>query len=388
MVSTRWLALVSSWLAWFWSHGTRVGVSAITPFIRERMSLSIAEASALPGLLNLGFYTSNIMSGQIARTLGYGRAVAVGAIGASALFAISSQLGEKILFYAVMAAVGLFLALHLPSAIPWVSSLFDARRRGFFIGVHESAAPAGQTLGPIILTLLIVSVGLAAAMPLWAIASVAAGSAALLVGNGQILKNGGRIGRVAGSGLSRLTILSFVVLTTGMLVGNLGVVAIVPLYLVESVGLDKSLVAALVGLSRILGVLGQPLGGILYDRLGFFKVVSVITAANILSSAYIAYGPYNLIYVAMMVAQATSTAMYFPIFYSHIVHLSGERAGIAIGRIISVSGLIGPTSAPLVAGYLAETYNHQVALTYPLVMILLAIPVLSVSRGLGLSQPE
>ncbi len=361
-----------TWLAWFWSHGTRVGVSAITPFIRERMNLSIAEASAIPAVLNLGFYTTNLASGHLAQRLGYSRAVGLGAVGAATLFTLATESYEKYIFYAALVGAGAFLSLHLPSAIPWLSRLFGGMRRGFYIGVHESAAPAGQTLGPIILAFLIITVGITVATPIWSTLSIIVGVAALLISlrrryDGATLK-GHQVRKSSG-----IPILPFIILTTGMLIGNLGVVAIVPLYLVDSVGLEKSYVATVVGASRVLGVLGQPVGGILYDQLGFIKIVAFILSANILSSAYIAYGPYNPLYIAMMVLQATSTAMYFPIFYSHVVHIAGEGASVILGRVIFASGLLGPTAAPLTAGFLAETFNYQLALTYPLVMTVLGV---------------
>ncbi|GBC69653.1 hypothetical protein HRbin01_01355 [archaeon HR01] len=378
-------ALLFTWAAWFWSHGTRVGLSAITPYFRERLQLSIAEASSIPALLNLGFYTSNIASGHLAVRLGYSRAVALGALGAASTLSFTALTGERAALYAALVAAGFFLSLHLPSAIPWLSKLFGAGRRGFIIGVHESAAPAGQTLGPIVLTLLISSVGLVAAIPVWALLSVAAGFAVVLLG----WRGGGGSDTVLTptKSLGRHSILSLTVLTTGTLVGNLGVVAIVPLYLVDSVGLEKSLVATIVGFSRSLGVVGQPLGGVLHDRLGFHKIVYFILLSNIVSSAYMAYGPYNPAYIAAMIVQATSTAMFFPILYSHLVKTTGERTSLVLARIIFTAGLIGPVSTPLVSGFLAESYGYQIALTYPLAIILLGVPALLAEGRADLNPP-
>jgi MFS family permease len=372
--SIRISALFTTWVAWFWSHGTRVGLSAITPYFRERLQLSIAEASAIPGFLNLGFYTFNLASGHLAVRLGYSRAVALGALGAASMMSLTVVSQERAVLYGALVAAGFFLSLHLPSAIPWLSKLFGAGRRGFIIGVHESAAPAGQTLGPIALTLLIASLSLVAAIPAWALISMTAGLMVFLIG-----WCGGGLSTSLPSpakGLGRHSILSLTILTTGMLVGNLGVVAIVPLYLVDSVGLEKSLVAMIVGVSRSLGVVGQPLGGILHDKFGFHKIVYFILSANIISSAYMAYGLYNPAYIAAMIAQATSTAMFFPILYSHLVKTTGDRTSVVLGRIIFTAGLLGPTSAPLFSGFLAESYGYHIALTYPLTIICLGVPAL------------
>ncbi|MEM2051708.1 MAG: MFS transporter [Candidatus Caldarchaeum sp.] len=356
--------LILAWLSWFWSHGTRVGLSAITPFLRQRFSISTAEAAAIPGVLNLGFYSFTFVSGRIPAKTGFRNAVMLAAFGSGVATVAAGFLDNIYVFYCAVLFVGVFLSMHLPSAIPWLGQLFKGVRQGFFIGVHESGAPAGQTFGPIILALLFTSLAYSLSFCAWAMIPISVGLALLL-----LTKPEGGDGRLSPTPLSqesqRVRTMPLTVLTIANLVGNLGVVAIVPLHLVDTFHLDKSYVALIVGASRLVGVVGQPLGGYLYDKHGFFKVASTVSVLNLLSNLYLMLAPYSDVYPAVMAVQAAVTAMYFPVVYSYLVKHLGASASTVLGKVFSAAGLAGPTAAPILAGVLAQRLGYTAALAYP-----------------------
>jgi MFS family permease len=377
----RGWVLSLTWVSWFWSHGTRVGVPALTPFIRQHFSASTAETAAVPGLLNTGFYVSTFFSGLLPARAGFRNVVVLAAVGSGLALMLASFSDNIWLLYISMALTGLFLSLHLPSAIPWLGQLYKGARQGFYIGVHESAAPSGQTLGPVILSLLYVALSHTYSLAVWAVIPLIAGIALVLVSRETAtLKVERGDGGTAVARRAPVALLTAV--TVANLVGNLGVVAIIPLHLVDSFGLDKAYVAFLVGLSRALGIVGQPVGGILHDKYGFTKVAIAVTALNFASNAYLAFAPYTLAYPLAMTLQATATAMYFPILYSYIVRLQGPAASKSLGRIMSVAGIVGPTTTPILAGFLAENLGYTAALSYPLVLagVGLATLLLNVRR--------
>ncbi|MCS7129118.1 MAG: MFS transporter [Candidatus Caldarchaeum sp.] len=349
-----------------------MGIPAITPFLRQRLSISTSEAAAIPGLVNLGFYFFTFFAGRIAAKIGFRNGVVLATLGAGSTVAAASFLENVYLLYGALFATGLLMSLHLPSAIPWLGVLFKGPRQGFIIGLHESAAPAGQTLGPVILAFLFSALAYPP-LALWALLPVCVGAALL---------SSADIGRRTYTPKYVLQeeknqkLLPLTVLTTSNLVGNLGVVAIVPLHLVDTFGLDKSFVATLVGVSRVVGVFGQPLGGHLHDRLGFMRVASAATLLNFVSSVYLMLAPYNFFYGVVMVVQAASTAMYFPVVYSHVVKNYGDSAPQVLGKMFSAAGLLGPTSAPIIAGFLAERLSYSAALGYPTALALTGVAAL------------
>ncbi|MEM4288498.1 MAG: MFS transporter [Candidatus Caldarchaeum sp.] len=361
--------LLLTWLSWFWSHGTRVGISAITPFLRQRFSISTAEAAAIPGVLNLGFYSFTFVSGKIPAKTGFRNTVMLSALGAGVATVAAGLLDNVYIFYCAIFLVGIFLSLHLPSAVPWLGQLFKGVRQGFFIGVHESAAPAGQTLGPIILAFLFTAFAYMFSFWAWASIPILAGLALL-----SLTKPESGDHRLSSKTLLeesvRIRLAPLTVLTIANLVGNLGVVAIVPLHLVDTFNLDKAYVAMIVGGSRLLGVVGQPLGGYLFDKHGFFRVASTVTILNLLSNMYLMLAPYSFVYPFMMAVQAAATAMYFPVVYSYLVRNLGPSASQVLGKVFSIAGLAGPTTAPILAGFLAQKFSYTVALAYPALLAL------------------
>ncbi|MEM0442993.1 MAG: MFS transporter [Candidatus Caldarchaeum sp.] len=354
--------LLLTWISWFWSHGTRVGIPAITPFIRQRLEISTAEAAAIPGLLNLGFYSFAYFSGKLATKIGSKNGVVYATLGSGVVLGAASLAENVYVMYAGVFATGLFLSMHLPSAIPWLGRLFKGPRQGLTIGIHESAAPTGQTLGPLVLAFLISTTAFSAPLLAWALVPVLTGLSLMFIreGSRETHAAGNRLQASANPRTVPLT-----VLTTANLVGNLGVVAIVPLHLVDTFGLDKGFVASVVGASRLLGVFGQPLGGHLHDRFGFLRVAAALTTINLVSNAYLMLGPYSEFYAVVMVVQAASTAMYFPLVYSHLVRNFGPAASTILGKMFTAAGIVGPTSAPFIAGFIAERMGYSAALAYP-----------------------
>jgi fucose permease len=86
------LLLAGAMGAWAWNMGLRVGVPSVLPFIRERYSLTTAEASSIPAALNLGYYLTSLQSGRLSRRLGHSRALIGYVLGAallSCLFGLS-----------------------------------------------------------------------------------------------------------------------------------------------------------------------------------------------------------------------------------------------------------------------------------------------------------
>lgn len=342
--------------------------------------MSTAEAAAVPGIFNLGFYIFAVLSGRVPGKIGFKKTAAIAAVGASAMMILASLFDSKFILYGLVFAAGIFLSLHLPSAIPWLGTLFKGGRQGFYIGIHESAAPAGQTFGPIVLALLFSLLGTQFSFLIWAFIPFLAGVGILAAFYGDKKSETTRPA-LSGGVWHGPSFYALSLVTVANLVGNLGVVAIVPLHLVDTFGLDKAFVATIVGVSRFLGVFGQPLGGYLHDKHGFFRMATILTIVNFLSNIYLAIGPFNIVYLAAMTVQAFATAMYFPLIYSYLVKLHGPDASRYLGKMFFIAGIAGPTTAPILAGFLAQNINYTAALLYPTALAFIGVvQVLSLSR--------
>ncbi|MGQ9781330.1 MAG: MFS transporter [Nitrososphaeria archaeon] len=51
--------------------------------------------------------------------------------------------------------LGLCTEIYPPAGLSLISDLFSSKERGKYIGVHEAAVPAGMTLGPVFVGLML-----------------------------------------------------------------------------------------------------------------------------------------------------------------------------------------------------------------------------------------
>ena len=363
--------LLLCWVIWMWNQGTRLALPALGPFIREKFSLSIFQTASYVVAPMLSFYGSMLLVGPLIVRLGYKRSILISSIGAALFLTLAGLLSNPILFFILLILLGFTLSFYIPAAIPWVTSMFPSGKRGFIVGIHESAAPTGQTLGPIIVVLLVSSFGLEYAFLIWSSLVLLTGLAISLVASptNPLVEQA----KVDAKLMSRKRIFIIIIVTTGLLIGNLGIIQIIPLYLVDVAGLDKAFAGVIVGVSRIMGLIGQPLAGVLSDKYGRVPMIIILTILTFISTAYIAYAPYNIIYILFLILQATCTAMYFTVIYALLSEEAGAYASIQISKILFISGLSGPVLTGFVMGYLAETLGYTIALTYPLLFTILSM---------------
>ncbi len=363
--------------AWAWNMGLRVAVPAVLPFIRDRYSLTTAEASSIPAALNLGYYLTSLQSGKLSRRLGHSRALVGYVLGAAALSVLFGLADDKASLYVLAAAIGVMTSLHIPSAIPLISERFRGSSLGMVIGVHEVAAPLGQMLGPLVISSLIVHAGYAESFAVWS--ALAFASVAVLVVSG--LSDGLRGSEPSRAAkIDRRTEVALMLLTVGALTGNLGVVAILPLHMVDTFGLEKGFVASLIGLSRTVSVFGQLVGGLLFDRLGFRRTAAILTGLNVVTMIYLTLGHYDSLYVSAMVVSTVATAMFFPVMYAYVASALGTDSGPVLGRMLGVGGLVGATLMPAIAGNVAELYGYTAALSVPTAIVSSSVIAFSFSE--------
>ncbi len=370
------LLLAGAMGAWTWNMGLRVAVPAVLPFIRDRYLLSTAEASSIPAALNLGYYLTSLQSGRLSRRLGHSRTLVGYALGAAALSVLFGLTDDKSSLYLLAAAIGVMMSLHIPSAIPLISERFRGSRLGIVIGVHEVAAPLGQVLGPLALSSLIIHVGYAESFAVWSALAFASVAVLVTSGLGDVPKSPDLSGGVK---IDRRTEVALMLLTVGALTGNLGVVAILPLHMVDTFGLEKGFVAALIGLSRTVSVFGQLVGGALFDRLGFRRTAALLTSLNVVTMTYFVLGRYDAFYVAAMVVSTVATAMFFPVMYAYVASALGTDSGPVLGRMLGVGGLIGATLMPAIAGSLAEANGYTAALMVPTAVVTVSVTAFALS---------
>ncbi len=364
--------LAACWLSWLLNFSYRMFVPTILPALKDELKLSDFLCSLLLTCLLAGYSLAVALSGLLAFKFGRRRTIGLSLMVSSLssfLVPFSSSL-PVLAFLLFIAGVG--LGLYLPSALSLLSDLSEPRHRGKIIGIHETAAPTGQVLGPMVAWFLL-SQGYTwrQCAIIWPPLLLTLSLPFLTSGPEPSLK------RIHGRSIPiplefyLLALATYLCMTSGT-----GLISMVPLYLSVSFGLSAAAAAFIVGFSRITGILGQLVGGHLSDKLGRRRLLAasvVLTAGSTLAFSLL---PYGTPLIGTLLLMAASHNAFFPVFFAFLsdVTPSSERS-MMFSVMLAPGAVMGAGVTPFIMGWLADSYGYTIALAYPTSLALLAIPL-------------
>lgn len=260
---------------------------------------------------------------------------------------------------------GLGATTFHPQATHFLTAAFPDRK-GWAMGVHGWGGSIGNFLAPLAVAALVTRVGWRQALAWLAVAGlVAAGALGVLLHEPSRTAGAGR-----GSALSRdLLVLS---LTFGCLSMVLrGLLTFLPTFLVEQ-GSTLARAGALTSLMLLVGLVAQPLGGHVYDRVGGRTVFVVCSAGAVLGLLGFALGGNSL---AAPTAAVVGFFVYalFPVSLAMGSELArAERVGASVGLVFGVSATMAAVT-PVLTGYAADLLGLRTALQLLVGLAILAI---------------
>ena len=253
-----------------------------------------------------------------------------------------------ILLFAFVAGIG--YSIYHPVAMSFVNMAY-MERRGFGLGFHGLGGSLGRGVYPTVLGILLAVYGLGEAL-IFTLGMAL--FAAILVLNLPAVA--GRREAVKFSLTS-----TYVILITGVnhLLRNVfygGIVNFVPIYLVRELHQDMAAAGVATSMMLILGIVSQPLGGHLSDRIGRRAVLGMsclLMGVFFILFLWISY-PVSLILLSLV---GFSIFLGFPLPYAVIGdHVSKESMSTALG-IVSGMASVGGIIAPLFVGRLGDQYG-------------------------------
>jgi len=286
---------------------------------------------------------------------------------ASTSFLFFSVAGTFELMYLLSFLAGAGFSTYLPQAYSLLSREYQANQLGSVLGVHETGAPVGQTLGPLFVSATIAILGWAGCLQAWTIYSLIVCILILLLvpkskpAIRSFSKPTGRHDYLS------VLFLAMIVTQSAVWSCNLGLLSMMPVYLTKTFLLEISYVAFIIGASRMTGAVGQLAGGYLSDRLGRARVLLFSTVMVFLATLWITLIPFNGLFVAGLFFQGIVGAAFFPVFFATISDV-GEFSNRAkmVGLTNSVAGFVGGTVVPAVIGFLSDRFTFQTAFLFPI----------------------
>jgi NNP family nitrate/nitrite transporter-like MFS transporter len=340
----------------------RVILGPFLPVIERELLLGHGQAGSLFFYLQIGVAAGLFFSGFLAARLTHRGTISLSAVSMGVSLIAMSFAGSLGMFRAMLICVGLGAGLYIPSGIAAITSLASEGQWGRALAIHELAPNLGFITAPLIAEALLAAVSWRGVLGVLGVAAVGLGCCFELWGQG-----GSAHGQPPGLATFRQILgkasLWGMALLFAMGVGiSLGVYTMLPLFLVEEVGMTREVANTLTGLSRVssLGVIF--VAGWLADRIGNRNALAfgLILTGGITVLFGFLRGP---VFSPLLVFfQSAAAVFFFPAAFAAVSHLFPAGLRNLAVSVVSITGsVLGAGVIPSGIGHLAEAASFSLA---------------------------
>ena len=318
--------------------------------IEKDLGISHTGAGSLFFLITVGYMLGLIFSGYVSQRFSHPRTIAFSCISCGAVLAGATLSNSLPVLAVLLVMVGLTAGIYLPSAIPTLTYQLAPGDYGKAYSFHEISPSLCFIIGPILAEIMlryypwkVVLLPVAGGIFILGVIYLAKPITGKIYGEEPSLKS---IGRVLSE--RRYWFLLFIfILGAG---ANVGVYAMLPLYLQAGRGLDQTTANTLLSVSRMAAIFSPFLVGWVTDRFGPGRVLAVVVFFNGVATATLGVGSELLFRVALFVQPMLSTAFFPPIWtiLSDIVDPKARNLGVSL--IVPPAMLLGGGILPTVIG--------------------------------------
>ena len=243
------------------------------------------------------------------------------------------------------------------------------RSRGRSMGIHGIGGSIGHFSAPILASLLITALSWRYATSLLAIPGLI-----IIIFLGYMLSEPPKAQKMArGTPIisTRLLVLTF---NVGLIyMAYIGFLTFLPTYLVEN-GSSLSQAGLIAATMLFVGVLAQPAGGFIYDKLGgrlLFASSSLLAGLGLWFFTIESSIPL-IIFVIIIGAAVQAT---YPVSLAMGSEFAkGENVGVSVGFVFGVSGVMA-SFAPALTGYAADSFGLLASFRLLVILAVLALAV-------------
>jgi len=390
----QYIVLMVCWFTWFWNMSYRFMIPSLLPAIQRALSLSVGAAGLLLGAIEGGSSVSMLLTGFLCSKLGRKRIIILGIIFSFLCALLTSFMRNFLAIFIMFFLLGLGLGTYAPAGVSLLSEIVPRQKSGFYIAIHETAAPVGQTVGPIFVGLaFILGLDWSKCLQAWIVVAVVS-LVSIVVLMREPMSPQPHAYVLQRKKMFTLpdtwTLTTFLLVVTATICQRMGFFFfyMLPMYWTGELKVDMTTAAFILGLTRFSGILGQIGAGYLSDAFGRIKVLIVtnfLTSLLMIGSAYLPFG--NILFFICLIAQSAFQTAYYPLLFALISDTTSplERSKM-IGIVIGLGGLTG-LIAPTIIGLLADEFGFAVAWVYPIVTSFLSCLFLAFLRGLSVTPP-
>jgi sugar phosphate permease len=343
----RWLILAAGTLSATSLSAVQIGISAITPALREHYGLSLGEIGIVLGATNAGMTLTLLAWGIISDRIGERLAIAIGLTGSALSLAVAARVNGFAALVGALVATGAFGASVNSASGRAVMHWFGPEERGLALGIRQAAIPIGGFAGAVALPTLVSAAGVHSAFVALAVNSIVWALLAAVVLRERHVDE-----EIAGEFVSPLRDLRMWLLCSAsalVLAGQLAIIAFVVLFLHDARGLSTTHAAFVLAAVQAGGVVVRILVGRLSDRerrrVPLFRRLSTALALALAAAAALVHGPLVVLVPLLVVAGVLGMSWNGLSFTAAAEAAGPRRSGAAIGfqqTVIGVGGIVIP----------------------------------------------
>lgn len=351
----------------------RVIFAPILPLLEDEFAITHAQSSSIFIFLAVGYGFSMFFSGVLAGRFGYKKSIATSLLVTSTLFFLVPFVKVFSVLYLFGFVLGLSIGMYLPSAIPLITEYFAEKNWGKSIAIHDSGAAVSIFSAPLIAIFLLHFVTWRGMFVVFAMIFLSSAIIFCLTSDEVKVAHSGV--QTFGNLIRKRSIWIMGILATFASGANLGVYAIVPLYLTKELSLTMEYGNTILAISRLGGIGIAVLAGFLIDRVSL-KLVMFLTVL-IAGIFTVLLGTVSVSYVGIVLfVQAIVVTGFFPIALVSIAKMfNREMRSMATGIILTLAIVFGVGIMPYFLGLSGDHISFRFGLVILGILVCLSGPL-------------
>ena len=348
-------------------HVFNAGFFIVLPELQLQLGLSNAAIGTLATIRNAGGGLANIPAGYIADRYSDRwptiLAISIALVGVFLFLMGTTSTYWLLVLTATLA--GISISFWHPPAIAALSKRF-ATRRGFAISMHGSGGSVGEALGPITVGLLLslffwntvvqsgIIPALAMAITVWIVLRGLRGSPGSPASFRMYVHAVVRLIRYP-------ALVTILFITGGYSAAQGILITFLPLYLRVELGYSPLVMSAFISGSQAMGIVSQPLLGLLSDRYSRKSVLLPGLLGLGITVTVIPFAGTGLPLFLVLVMMGAFSYPLMAVLLAAAMDIAGSDIQATTVSLVFGAAIVFSAASPAIAGYLADTYGVRAA---------------------------
>jgi NNP family nitrate/nitrite transporter-like MFS transporter len=348
------------------------------PAMSSELGLSHSQAGSIFLSGSVGVFIGSLSAGFVSSRIQHKGTIALSLIGTACALLLCTMLTQLWALRGAVLMLGLMAGMNLPSNVATITALVSRQDWGKALAVQQTAPPLSLVLGPLLTVFLLTWFSWRAPMVVIAIAGIV--TAVILIRFGTIGQFPGDAPDLSLASLARIILsgrsfwIMIILFALGM-GGQVGIYAMMPLYLIAERGIPEASANMLIGLSQVSALFMTFFAGWVTDRIGEKKAISVFLLVSGVVTLLLGLvsGPWLKVVVFL---QPALIVCYFPAGFAALSRIvQPNLRSLATAWVTPSAIVLGGGLFPLLLGYMGQTVTFASG-------IVLAGGIITVGSGL------